>query len=98
MGSAETGGHEHLPGHRARARRVLEDAVQESVRYDFTHFPDADTLRWTASDKSTRIPISTFRKALDIHAIDVDSDEVECMVANMIYRVSPNLGAFPAGS
>ncbi|ORX38811.1 hypothetical protein BD324DRAFT_617413 [Kockovaella imperatae] len=41
---------------------------------------------WLASDKSTRIPISTFQIALRLHRIDVHSDEVECMVANMIYR------------
>ncbi|KAK6903747.1 hypothetical protein I203_107252 [Kwoniella mangroviensis CBS 8507] len=41
---------------------------------------------WIASDKSTRIPITTFQIALKIHGVDVDSDEVECMVANMIYR------------
>lgn len=43
---------------------------------------------WIASDKSTRIPIETFRLALKLHGVDVESDEVECMVANMIYRVS----------
>jgi hypothetical protein len=32
--------------------------------------------------------MSTFRTALRLHRVDVDSDEVECMVANMIYRVS----------
>ncbi|RXK35350.1 COP9 signalosome complex subunit 12 [Tremella mesenterica] len=42
---------------------------------------------WIASDKSSRIPISTFQMALQLHNIIVDSDEVECMVANMIYRV-----------
>ncbi|KIR26486.1 COP9 signalosome complex subunit 12 [Cryptococcus deuterogattii LA55] len=41
---------------------------------------------WIASDKSTRIPIETFRLALKLHGVDVESDEVECMVANMIYR------------
>ncbi|WVR04618.1 hypothetical protein IAU60_001629 [Kwoniella sp. DSM 27419] len=41
---------------------------------------------WIASDRSTRIPISTFRLALELHGVEVDSDEVECMVANMIYR------------
>lgn len=41
-----------------------------------------------ASDKSTRVPIETFRLALKLHGVDVESDEVECMVANMIYRVS----------
>ena len=43
--------------------------------------------RWVASDKSSRIPVSTFQTALEIHGIIVDSDEVECMVANMIFRV-----------
>lgn len=52
-----------------------------------THREQADG-RWIASDKSTRIPLSTFRVALELHNVDVDADEVECMVANMIYRVS----------
>lgn len=43
---------------------------------------------WLASDKSTRVPISTFQTALRLHNVEADSDEVECMVANMIYRVS----------
>ena len=43
--------------------------------------------RWIASDKSSRIPLSTFLVALRLHAIEVEPDEVECMVANMIYRV-----------
>ncbi|WOO80549.1 Protein CSN12 [Vanrija pseudolonga] len=41
---------------------------------------------WIASDKSSRVPISTFQTALRLHGVNVDSDEVECMVANMIYR------------
>lgn len=45
--------------------------------------------RWIASDKSTRIPISTFQLALELHGVEVDVDEVECMLANMVYRVSP---------
>ena len=45
--------------------------------------------RWIASDKSTRIPISTFQLALELHGVMVDVDEVECMLANMVYRVSP---------
>ena len=48
----------------------------------------AETFRWIASDKSSRISISTFQLALKLHEVEVDSDEVECMVANMIYRVS----------
>jgi len=41
---------------------------------------------WIASDKSSRVPVSTFHVALKLHDVDVDTDEVECMVANMIYR------------
>lgn len=51
----------------------------------------ADASRWIASDKSSRIPLSTFRTALELHGVEVDADEVECMVANMISRV----GGFP---
>jgi hypothetical protein len=51
---------------------------------------DTDS-RWIASEKSTRIPISTFQTALNLHGVEVDTDEVECMVANMIYRVSQAL-------
>lgn len=43
---------------------------------------------WLASEKSSRMPISTFQTALKLHGVDVDSDEVECMLANMIYMVS----------
>jgi hypothetical protein len=46
---------------------------------------------WIASDKSTRIPISTFQLALQLHGVEVDVEEVECMLANMVYRVSPVL-------
>jgi hypothetical protein len=45
---------------------------------------------WIASDKSTRIPISTFQLALQLHGVEVDVEEVECMLANMVYRVSPS--------
>jgi hypothetical protein len=48
---------------------------------------------WIASDKSTRIPISTFQLALELHGVEVDVEEVECMLANMVYRVSPS--SFP---
>ena len=33
------------------------------------------------------MPISTFQAALEIHGVKADADEVECMVANMIFRV-----------
>jgi len=45
-------------------------------------------ISWIASDKSTRIPISTFQLALELHGVEVDVEEVECMLANMVYRVS----------
>jgi hypothetical protein len=54
----------------------------------------ADKNRWIASDKSTRIPISTFQLALELHGVIVDVDEVECMLANMVYRVSSYLRSF----
>lgn len=43
---------------------------------------------WIASDKSTRIPISTFQTALELHDVESDAEEVECMLANMVFRVS----------
>ena len=45
-------------------------------------------ISWIASDKSTRIPISTFQLALELHGVEVDVEEVECMLANMVFRVS----------
>lgn len=47
-----------------------------------------DDTRWLASDKSTRMDLSVFQAALSLHGVQADADEVECMVANMIYRVS----------
>nr|ODN89409.1 COP9 signalosome complex subunit 12 [Cryptococcus depauperatus CBS 7841] len=41
---------------------------------------------WIVSDKSSRIPLSTFQLALKLHGVEVEADEMECMVANMIYR------------
>lgn len=38
-------------------------------------------------DKSTRIPISTFKTALVAANIDVDLEETEWMLANMIFKV-----------
>jgi hypothetical protein len=36
---------------------------------------------------STRIPISTFKKALDLEGMNVDIEEAEWMLANMIFKV-----------
>jgi hypothetical protein len=45
-----------------------------------------------AGDKNSRVPVSTFSAALSLQGVQADGDEVECMLANMIYRVS---GASP---
>lgn len=42
--------------------------------------------RWVLSDKSTRIPVHTFHTALRVVSMRVDVEEVECFVANMIYK------------
>lgn len=49
------------------------------------------TGRWIACDKESRIPISAFKLALQHQGIEVDEDEVECLVAGMIWKVSPSL-------
>jgi hypothetical protein len=78
---------------------VFTDVVQEGVSLPIPSIwanrnehicraTETDFLSWIAGDKSSRIPISTFQTALEIHGVDVDPDEVECMVANMIFRVS----------
>lgn len=38
-------------------------------------------------NKSTKLEISLFKTALAYVGVDVDDDEVECMLANMIYKV-----------
>ncbi|TDL29378.1 hypothetical protein BD410DRAFT_779778 [Rickenella mellea] len=41
---------------------------------------------WVASNKSTRIPIHMFHCAVRVIGMRVDVEEVECFVANMIYK------------
>lgn len=43
--------------------------------------------RWLASDKSSRIPIAAFQRAMALQGVESEAAEVECMVANMIYKV-----------
>jgi hypothetical protein len=50
-----------------------------------------DSGRWIACNKESRIPISAFKLALRHQGIEVDEDEVECLVAGMIWKVSPSL-------
>ena len=44
--------------------------------------------RWLIYDKATRIPMTAFQDALRYAGTEVDLDEVQCMLANMIDRVS----------
>lgn len=46
--------------------------------------------------RRTRIPIAEFTAAIGLSSKQqVDSDEVECLLANMIYKVSQGLGLLP---
>lgn len=47
--------------------------------------------RWLAQEKTTRLPIDVIQAALKTANVAMDSDEVECVVANMIYKVSPTI-------
>ena len=57
--------------------------------------PSSDSLlilcrqrdRWLAQGKVSRVPIGAFRAGLALSVVEVDPEEVECMVANMIYKV-----------
>jgi len=44
-------------------------------------------LRYTAMNNSTKLEVSLFKTALAYVGVDVDDEEVECMLANMIYKV-----------
>ncbi|KAG0024046.1 COP9 signalosome (CSN) subunit [Podila clonocystis] len=41
---------------------------------------------YTAMNKSTKLEVSLFKTALAYVGVDVDEEEVECMLANMIYK------------
>lgn len=43
-----------------------------------------------ACDKGTRVQVENFQVAMKLQGVEVDLDEVECMIANMIYKVSEN--------
>ena len=42
--------------------------------------------RWLASEKNTRIPLNMFHCAIRVVGIRIEVEEVECFVANMIYK------------
>lgn len=42
--------------------------------------------RWVAAERSNRMPIALFHTALRVAGLDVESEEAECLVANMIYK------------
>jgi len=46
-----------------------------------------------AQVRRTRIPVTEFTAAIRMSSgQDIDADEVECLLANMIYKVSPLVG------
>lgn len=52
---------------------------------DYGFFPSS----WLCSGKGSRLLVSTVRVALEHVNVVIDSDEVECMLANLIHKVSP---------
>lgn len=50
-------------------------------------FDDVHSYKGVSEAQRTRIPVETFRKALAVAGVAAESDEVECILANMIYKV-----------
>ena len=80
---------QYLALNRTRARTCSSWVVQKSVRgteacacHGLTRF----FYSWLLLDKSTRVPISAFHCAVRQLGIRVEAGEVECNVANMIYK------------
>lgn len=44
-------------------------------------------FRFTLMDKTNKLNIDQFQRALAFVGVNVDEEEVECMLANMIYKV-----------
>jgi hypothetical protein len=42
----------------------------------------------TPESSRTRIPVDTFRRALLVAGVTADLEEVECILANMIFKAS----------
>lgn len=65
-------------------RRVYVSALRNG-------HPKAEVLcfahcRWIMNDRSTRMPISMFHCATRVASLRLEEDEVECFLANMIYK------------
>lgn len=45
---------------------------------------------WLCSGKGSRLLVETVQKALSHVNVDIDSDEVECLLANLIFKVRPS--------
>ena len=45
-------------------------------------------IRYLVLGLNTRIPIQTFKKALEFEGMNVEIEEAEWMLANMIYKVN----------
>lgn len=41
---------------------------------------------WIVSNKPVHVPLSAFQLALKVSGLDVSQEEVECLLANMIYK------------
>ena len=44
------------------------------------------TFRWISSSKGNRMPIRVFHAALAISGMELPVEEVECLLANQIYK------------
>lgn len=68
-------------GRRKKEKRRAELTLSFSFRL---------SLSWLALGKVSRVPIGSFKAGLALAGVDVEAEEVECMVANMIYKVRSN--------
>jgi len=71
--------------------RVAKERNENERTDELTSIPFFSFLRcsWLALEKLSRVPIGAFKAGLTLAGVDVEAEEVECMVANMIYKVSP---------
>lgn len=44
-------------------------------------------VRWLCSGKGSRLLVATVQAALNHVNVKIDSDEVECLLANLIHKV-----------
>ncbi|KAL8286185.1 hypothetical protein RQP46_004673 [Phenoliferia psychrophenolica] len=72
--------------------RVAEKRLMERGTYLIVERAREGAVRtllkkaWICENKPTRMPIASFAKMYNLGADPIDTDEVECMLANMIYK------------